>query len=44
MDLRVWDDGESEGRTVMVRIGVDHSTLAAGQWADFHRVSRHERV
>jgi RNA-directed DNA polymerase len=23
MDLRVWEDGESEGRTVMVRIGVE---------------------
>ena len=28
MDLRVWDDGESEGRMVIVRIGVELSATS----------------
>jgi hypothetical protein len=41
---RVEERGESEGRFVMKRIGIeskDNITLA-GNGADFHKVSRHE--
>jgi hypothetical protein len=46
MAWRVKEDGKSEGRTVMVRIGVEpegNITLPRKR-ADFHLVSLHERT
>ncbi len=47
MGVRVWDRGESEGRSVMDWIGIQlwsNVSYPARKGADFRVVSHHERV
>ena len=45
MGLRGWEDGKSEGRSVMDRIEVElRQHHLRRKQADFHLVSGHERV